>query len=221
MYIPMIKNPYPGKLLVFEGVDGAGKTTVLTEAQSYLRERGIATYTTKMPSNRVRQMDVFRGYLDSHDDAIRRQISVFALTTLISGDRLIVLEAEVIPELQKGTWVLCDRYVYSGVACCDHEVIRSIGSEFLEPDVSFLASAPPELVRERVLAREAEKDLHYDDEDVRLKMRRFHAIARANPSFVVLDTSGPFAGVRGEIHFAVDALGLTETSQAPSLSGAI
>lgn len=41
MKLSLLKNDYPGKLIVFEGVDGAGKTTLLEKIRLYLDQKQI------------------------------------------------------------------------------------------------------------------------------------------------------------------------------------
>lgn len=60
MKLSLLKNDYPGKLIVFEGVDGAGKTTLLEKTRLYLDQKQIKYTAIKMPSHRIRTMEVFR-----------------------------------------------------------------------------------------------------------------------------------------------------------------
>lgn len=202
----MKENVYKGKLIVFCGVDGAGKTTLLNEARAVLESNGIGCYCTKMPSNRIRQMGVFRDFHDSHDPSIRRRISAMALTVLVSGDRLIVQETEVIPALQRGEWVLCDRYAFSGLACCCNETIIDLASEFIRPDLAFLASASSEKVKERVLSREDEKDRFYDEDATIKKMRIFQDIADNNEFFITINTENELESVKEQVRAAMQKL---------------
>jgi dTMP kinase len=184
----MISNKLPGKLIAFCGVDGAGKTTLMQFAKSLLEDRGIEYYATKMPSDRIREMNVFRDFHDSHDPLVRRTVSALALTILISGDRLIVQETEVIPALERGDWVLTDRYVFSGLACCDSGIIGDIAKHFIEPDLVFLAHASSDVVRARIRGRVEENDRYYDDEDTMVKIARFAQMAESNDFFRRVDT---------------------------------
>ena len=114
MRLEMRANETPGKLVVFCGVDGAGKSTLISHAALHLEKTGKRFTILKMPSDRIRKMDIFRDYHDSHDDKARKAASDLALTVLVSGDRMISLEQDIIPWLKSGMWVLCDRYVFSG-----------------------------------------------------------------------------------------------------------
>lgn len=191
MKLSMLRHSYPGKLIVFCGVDGAGKTTLLDLSEEYLRKRGVLTYRTRMPSAQLRQLDVFRGFVDDAAPNIVDNVSPFALTVLVTGDRLIVQEMEVIPKLRSGVWVLVDRYAFSGLACSMDPAVISLASRFLRPDLAILADATPEEVKRRVKLRPHEADRPYSDSDVRLKQTRFRQIAMENDFFRVVDTQQP------------------------------
>ena len=179
-----------GKLIVFEGVDGAGKTTLLEHAGRVLEERGVQHVETKMPSQRVRGIEEFKLFHYSHDPSERQRVSPFALTVLASGDRLIVLETEVLPALAAGRWVLCDRYVYTGLAVHDDPTIRAIASRFVAPDLKILARASAEVVERRVRAREDEKHRFYNHAFIERQMAAFDRLAE-ELDIVPIDTEGP------------------------------
>lgn len=190
MKILMKQHKFPGKLVVFCGVDGAGKSTLISDATSILSQMGVVHSVIKMPSDRIRQMDVFRDYHDSHDEELRHAASALALTILVSGDRMISLEQDVVPRLKRGEWVLCDRYVFSGLACADGDIVRLITNEFIEPDLAILATASPTTVKQRVKARENEAHKFYDDADAEKKIAKFLSIAGELSFFSVFDTEG-------------------------------
>jgi len=201
----MRKNPYEGKLIVATGVDGSGKTSLLAEAKRYLASGGVDCILTRMPSDRIRSLPVFRDFHDSHDENKRTAVSVEALTVLVSGDRLIVLETEVIPALRTGRWVLCDRYAYTGSIMCDDPLIDAIGDRFLRPDLVLLATASVETVRARVLSRPDERVLYYDSEAVRRHIDRYRALGDLN-EFVTVPTDGPLETAALVVRRSLDRL---------------
>lgn len=184
----MIKNEFNAPIIAFCGVDGAGKSTLLNATQKYLENSGIGYYSTKMPSNRIREMDVFRTFHDSHDHERRKEVSAFPLTVLVSGDRLIVQETEVVPNLKKGLWVLSDRYVFSGMACSNNKIIEDISENFIQPELVILADCSPETAMKRVKNREEEKKNFYDYEDSVTKINRFRAMSHKYSFFTRIST---------------------------------
>lgn len=187
MKLNMVPHDFPGKFIVFEGVDGAGKTSMIKHAAEILKRSGVPLYLTKAPSDRVRSTAVFRNFHDSFSELERKKIGVLSLTIFVSGDRLIVQEEEIIPKLKAGYWVLCDRFVYSGLACAKDPVIVAIANLALQPDAVFLANASPATVKSRVLARDDEKNLYYDDERVMHQIATFQEMAADN-DFIVVNT---------------------------------
>lgn len=198
MKYKMQRNTRKGKLLVFTGVDGSGKTTLLNISKQFLNKQGIDFIVTKMPSDRIRQIDVFRNFHDSNDEKVRNKVGVFGLTVLASGDRLIVQDTDIIPNLEKGIWVLCDRYCYTGNVRCDDPIITAITEMFIMPDMAFLATASAPILKQRVLDREDEKELYYDDDGVDAQVVKYNQIAKDN-DFFVINTEQDYRTMEDEI----------------------
>ncbi len=97
-----------GKLLIVEGPDGVGKSTVVNKITAYLRSNGIPTVSTRLPGGTV-VGEVIRTFFKQHAAhlPIEDQISM----NLLAMRQLI---HEVIrPALESGTYVVCDRFVDS------------------------------------------------------------------------------------------------------------
>ena len=142
----MIKNPYPGKFIVFEGLDGAGKSTQALRLLDYLRdEKEIRSHYTSEPTPYL-----IGGLIRSqiHGDW---QSSNECLQLLFSADRLYHLEKEVIPLLKEGVHVLCDRYFLSTAAYGeDMEWLLELNQKALLPDIIFLLEITPQKSMERI-----------------------------------------------------------------------
>lgn len=142
----MIKNPYPGKFIVFEGLDGAGKSTQALRLLDYFRdEKGIRSHYTSEPTPHL-----IGGLIRSQ---IRGdwQSSNECLQLLFSADRLYHIEKEVIPLLQQGTHVLCDRYFLSTAAYGeDMEWLLGLNEKVLLPDIIFLLEITPQSSMQRI-----------------------------------------------------------------------
>ena len=70
----MIKNTFKGKLIVFTGIDGTGKTTLQNKAKEYLEGKGRRCFLTKMPSKRIQNMSVFKKFNYSNSEAERKKV---------------------------------------------------------------------------------------------------------------------------------------------------
>jgi dTMP kinase len=125
----------PGKLIVIEGTDGAGRSTQIDLLKPWLEELGHAVLDTGMTRSRLAGDGIRRA--KERNNLGRVTQSLFYATDFI--DRL---EKEIVPALRAGFIVLTDRYIYSlmgraivrGMA---PDWIRSIYSVALKPDAVF------------------------------------------------------------------------------------
>lgn len=181
-------NPYPGKLIIFEGADGAGKTTLLNKAKEFLNEKHIDFISLRMPSDeRIRNTTLFKDYHFNPNTDIREKISMLALTTWISGDRLLQQDEIVIPALKSGKIVLCDRYCFTANAHCEHPIICKISEQFIQPDLAIMATAPANTVKQRVKNRIEEMHNFYDENLVNLELKNYYKIA-LKQNMTIIDT---------------------------------
>lgn len=125
----------PGKLIVIEGTDGAGRSTQIDLLKPWLEELGHAVLDTGMTRSRLAGDGIRRA--KERNNLGRVTQSLFYATDFI--DRL---EKEIVPALRAGFIVLTDRYIYSLMARAivrgmDTNWIRSIYSVALEPDAVF------------------------------------------------------------------------------------
>jgi dTMP kinase len=125
----------PGKLIVIEGTDGAGRSTQINLLKPWLEELGHAVLDTGMTRSRLAGDGIRRA--KEHNNLGRVTQSLFYATDFI--DRL---EKEIVPALRAGFIVLTDRYIYSLMARAivrgmDPIWIRSIYSVALKPDAVF------------------------------------------------------------------------------------
>jgi dTMP kinase len=182
----MKRNIYPGKLIVFTGVDGSGKTTHLYEAKHYIESKGDKCFITKMPSDRIRKMYIFHEWHNGNKDLINN-IDRVSLITLASGDRLLIQDTEIIPALKRGEYVLCDRYTYTGLVFSNDPLIKLISGRFIKPDLVFLTHAKLNIAEKRVKSREDEKNKYYDRVEVQKQINKYWRLAEAN-NFIILNT---------------------------------
>jgi dTMP kinase len=125
----------PGKLIVIEGTDGAGRSTQISLLKPWLEELGHAVLDTGMTRSRLAGEGIRRA--KERNNLGRVTQSLFYATDFI--DRL---EKEIVPALRAGFIVLTDRYIYSLMARAivrgmDVSWIRSIYSVALKPDAVF------------------------------------------------------------------------------------
>jgi dTMP kinase len=103
-----------GKLIVIEGIDGAGKTTVIRKLTKRLKSKGH-----KVSVSEWRESLVIGGYLKK---LVKEKIKLcpHAFSTLHAADFADRVAKEIKPALARGEIVICDRYFYT-------EIVRDAG----------------------------------------------------------------------------------------------
>ncbi len=136
-----------GKFIVFEGLDGSGQSTQAERLTQFLSGMGKKTHLTKEPTNNLIG-GLIRGQLKGEWKS-----SPECLQLLFTADRAHHLEKEVMPLIEKGIWVVCDRYFFSTIAFGSLEIddtnwLREINRLFPLPDKTFfLRVSPKECIR--------------------------------------------------------------------------
>jgi dTMP kinase len=134
-----------GKLIVLEGIDGAGTTTQAVRLGRHFGER---LHVTREPSDGpagllIRQ--ILRGEHQPFDHA--------ALACLFAGDRVDHLKREILPHLEKGVHVLSDRYVISSYVYqslfVDEEFVRTVNRFARPADLTLLLDVPVQIALDR------------------------------------------------------------------------
>lgn len=102
------KNPYSGKLIVIEGIDGSGKSTQAQKVTEALNRKGIKSILTKEPTDEV------TGKLIGQILSGETDIPSVAFQYLFSADRAVHQE-QIEDYLKSGITVVSDRYFWSSV----------------------------------------------------------------------------------------------------------
>ena len=143
--IKLSKGKLPGKLIVFEGTDGAGKTTMIARAERYLRERyGAEVLLQKQPTDLSRKTKLFQKmmYCAHHEEIDYRAVQLLTLSDRVQHNHEVIL-----PALREGKVVICDRYLYTSVANMRARGYRrerwffAAARSIRKPDLPFLAAA--------------------------------------------------------------------------------
>lgn len=188
----MRPNHTGGFLFSFCGLDGCGKTTMLTRLKKDL-DKQYCVFLTKQPTNAVRESEVFRTYMDSpnHDAFDYRSLSLLA-----ASDRLQHVNKVIEPQMAEGKIVISDRYLYSCLANLRargferDNWIYEIAESIVRPDISFFFDVPVDVAVKRVRSREAERD-RYIDMKLQYRLRdEYLAICKANNG-VLISTEMP------------------------------
>ena len=153
----------PGLFITLEGIEGAGKSTVARWVREWLDRRAIRAILTREPggtalAERVRQVVLERG---------AERLSPVTETLLMFAARGIHVENLIRPTLERGDWVVCDRFTDATLAYqgggrgIDAAWIESLASQVLaglRPHCTLLLDLPVPLGLERARSRHAGLD---------------------------------------------------------------
>ncbi|KOP28121.1 thymidylate kinase [Hapalosiphon sp. MRB220] len=132
-----------GKLIVFEGVEGCGKTTQIQLCSEWLQSLGISVLVTREPGGTSLGLHLRRLLLEKSPDqpiADRTELLLYA------ADRSQHVEEELRPNLEAGKTILCDRYTDSTIAYQGYgrgldmsliDKLNSIATNGLESDITL------------------------------------------------------------------------------------
>lgn len=169
-----------GKFISIEGPDGAGKTSVVQALVAKLQAEGVTDIvTTREPggikiAEQIRQviLDVANTEMDARTEAL-----------LFAASRRQHLVEKILPALEAGKLVICDRFVdsslaYQGVARnIPTDLIWQINQFAIEdhlPDLTILIDVPAEVGLERIYQAKGQRQFdRLDQEDV-----SFHNLVR-------------------------------------------
>ena len=154
-------HQFPGTLITVEGIDGAGKSTVVAKLGSLLAAAGTTTVTTKEPGG-SKLGGVLRQMLQYQEIPIAPRAEYL----LFAADRAQHFHEVVIPALQKGSVVISDRMSDSSLAYQgfgrghDLTIIKIINQwtmQGIEPDLTIYLKIPVSLAYERMHERGVQK----------------------------------------------------------------
>lgn len=153
-----MKNKKPF-FIVFEGIDGSGKSTLCKSLTEKLSARGISSIGFTEPTN-LETGKYLRKFLRGEIELGREeQIEAFL------NDRNESLRQNILPSLESGKNVLLDRYMYSTAAYQSGEDLspetileKNLERNFKTPDVLFYLDLKPEIALERLDRRKENKE---------------------------------------------------------------
>jgi len=202
----MIKNPYPGQFIVFEGLDGSGTTTQSALLLKYLKRKNKKAYLTGEPTSSL------IGGLIKSQIAGEWKSSPECLQLLFTADRAHHLEKEIIPLLKKGINVICTRYLLSTLAygnldIKDEKWLMGINKKFILPNITFLLKVSPKTCIQRIKKERFHKELFEKEEKLKgvyknyLKFAKKPALSKVEgfENIYIIDGEKPIKKVFEEI----------------------
>ena len=195
-----------GKFIVFEGIDGSGKTTQIQLLAKRMKECGETVAVTCEPSDGaigVLLRQVLAGKVQTNDEAI---------AALFLADRMDHIRREedgLLAMLEKGITVLCDRYYFSSYAY--HSVTmdmdwviaaNSIAADRLRPDATFFLDISVEESYARITQNRGELELFEKKERLEVTREKYLEAferQRTKEKIIVVDASRSQDAIAEEI----------------------
>jgi dTMP kinase len=197
-----------GRFVVFEGGDGSGKSTQAARLATWLRNQGVTVVETFEPGA-------------GETGAVLRELLLHGLeemapateALLMAADRAQHVATEIEPALDRGDWVVCDRYVPSSLVY--QGVVRGLGVDAVEqlsvvatggcdPDVVVLLDVSDAVAETR---RAGESDrLEREGSDFHRSVRRAYRELAPARGWVVIDADGDIDAVEQAVRAAVAPL---------------
>ena len=144
-----VRNRYPGRLIVVEGIDGSGKSTQISLLSHWLRSQGYAVSFSEWNSSPLVRQTTRRG----------KKKEMFTPTTfslIHATDFANRSESYILPLVKAGAVVCADRYAFTAFA---RDVARGVGRRWvrnlyrfaLRPDLAFYFRVPLDVAVQRIL----------------------------------------------------------------------
>jgi dTMP kinase len=215
-----------GLLIVVEGIDGAGTTTLVDGLAQFYRAQRRAVHQTREPSDGpigslIRQMLVRRVVVQTVFGAMAPGWTTMAL--LFAADRQDHLQAEILPLLRDSVMIISDRYDLSSLA---YQSVTAAGDETVDtqaaiawikecnrgarrPDITLVLDVPADLAEQRRRLRGGGKEL-YEDRDLQEKLADAYRHAETlapRDKIVHIDGTQSFEKVLTDAVAAITGLG--------------
>ena len=206
------------RFITFEGGDGSGKTTQLKALESYLTSRGKSCLSTREPGGTSLGELIRQVLLEVSKQPITSPTELF----LYLADRAQHIHEVIIPALEQGKIVLCDRHTDSTLAYqgygrgIDLGLLRSlndIASQGIKPDLTLLFDCPVGIGLFRTARRQSHTASGRNEDRFEREKIEFHErvragfleLARAEPNrFRIVDAARSAKEVGQEIKNIID-----------------
>jgi len=200
-----------GKFITIEGTEGVGKTTNIDFIQAWLLAQNIEFLATREPGGTPLAEQVRQLLLTPSDE----KICDTAELLLMFAGRAQHLDQVIMPSLEAGKWVVCDRftdatYAYQGAgrgmdsALIEH--LEHLVQGVLRPDLTLILDIPVEIGLKRASDRSAPD--RFEQEQVeffeRVRQGYLNTAAKDPQRYAVIDASQPLDGVQFDIKVVLE-----------------
>lgn len=176
--------------ITFEGGECSGKTTIITKICEVLDQKGIKYITTREPGGIRIAEDIRNIILDINNTDMTKECEAL----LYAASRMQHLSQRVIPAIEDGTLVLCDRFLDSSLAYQGYA--RGLGMEAILkanafaldylPDLTIFIDVTPDVALKRLEGRNKTDRLDLETKDFHNKVYEgYHEVLKMYPDRVL------------------------------------
>ena len=193
-----------GKFIVFEGIDGCGKSTQVWKFAQYLA--GLSKYHHVLVTREPYKSREIREILKTTESPETRAEK---LTELFVKDRADHVQESILPNLEKGTHVISDRYklstmVYQSVQGMPMDKLIELHHGFPIPDLIFIVDLSAEVAAERMKSEGRENKEHKFESslDFQKKLRQRYLEMREhfpNEKIIIIDGNTTVSAIHSKI----------------------
>ncbi len=202
-----------GKFITIEGIEGVGKSTNMDFLAEIIESRGHVVMKTREPGGTPIAEEI-RQILKEHGD---EPLPDVAELLLMFAARSINVNNAIRPALERGTWVISDRFTDStrayqgggrGLARDRIEWLAQLVHGDLQPDLTILLDAPVKTSMQRADRRGEPDRFEVEQRAFFNRVRETYlALAAAEPArFAVVDCSRDLASVQAALRVIADRL---------------
>ena len=198
-----------GKLITFEGIDGSGKSTQIQLLEAEFEKLDISYKTFREPGGTKLSEKIRAILLDKENIELYSN----AESLLFAAARAQLTAEQIKPALTKGEFVICDRFTDSTIAYQGYgrglninnlELINTIATDGLIPDITFILDIDPQKATERLKTVNPDR-MEATGIDFFKKIRQGYCqIREQNQSrCIVIDGEKPQKDISKEIHHII------------------
>jgi len=207
----MTNDTMQGRFITFEGGEGVGKSTNIEFAAHWLHERGFEVIVTREPGGTEIAERIRNDLLKAHHGEIMQPLTELLLVFAARAQHLLQV---IKPALERGAWVLCDRFTDSTIAYQGYgrgldqttiHALKELVQQGLEPDLTILLDAPLDVGMGRAQRRGQSAGEETDRFEVEQRaffervQQGFQALAASEARFRIVDASQPLADVQTHV----------------------
>jgi dTMP kinase len=202
-----------GKFISVEGIEGVGKSTNIDVVVQRIEAAGHKVLTTREPGGTPFAEDIRDILMNRNDEPIPEIAEVL----LMFAARSFNVNNVIVPALDAGTWVVCDRFTDSsrayqsggrGIPMATIDTVADWVHGDTWPDVTILLDAPVEIGMERAGKRSAPDRFEQERHDFFQRVRECYLqiAAREPDRFVVIDTTRNKDEVSTDVAILIDQI---------------